>query len=712
MYKKSILSASILVALSHTAYAEEASKFEEVVVSATRTNQTINTVAASVAVVSEKDIEENMVKDLNDLFEYTPGVTVNGTQRQGVQSINIRGMEGKRVKILVDGASQPGVFSGGPYSFINSSAVTVDPDMLKSVEIVKGAASSLHGSDAIGGVVAFETKDPKDFLKDGKDFGGQAKLSYSSEDNSFSEHVALAKRFGSTEALVAFTRRDGAELQNFSKAPYDNYSVDNQDYYKNDLLVKLQSQLNDAHRLEFLGEVIYNETDSEIAHKSYKNFNAEDTTKQNRIGLKHIWFADAAISDTITSKLTWIGKEENGVSNRFIEASPGYPPYVPPSGDNQQKKDYEYTEDKFEFETQLDKEIQNHYIVYGISYKHSDISNTNREFNSDPGTPDTVYVYTPDAKEESFGLFLQDEISLLNDKLILTPGVRYDYFSTNPSNTSEESFEKFSDSALTGRLGATYSVSQPGTIFAQVSQGFRAPSFDELYYTYDNPAHGYTNRPNPNLGSEKSLSYELGYRHNTAASATEVAFYYSDYSDFIEQTSSNNGGLTEFTNINISEANIKGVELSNRLDWHAIAGLPSGVTTRFVAAYTEGEDGDDNPLNSVNPWNAVAAVNYDSPNALWGTSLKVNYTAKKSNSDINSDGDKGGIKDQVALPSATVVDLTAYYKPMKDITIRAGVMNLTNEEYHLWNDVRGKTELSRDKTQAERNYNISVKYEF
>lgn len=169
---------------------------------------------------------------------------------------------------------------------------------------------------------------------------------------------------------------------------------------------------------------------------------------------------------------------------------------------------------------------------------------------------------------------MQDEISLLNDKLILTPGVRYDYFSTNPSNTSEESFEKFSDSALTGRLGATYSVSQPGTIFAQVSQGFRAPSFDELYYTYDNPAHAIPTALTK-LGSEKSLSYELGYRHNTAASATEVAFYYSDYSDFIEQTSSNNGGLTEFTNINISEANIKGVELSNRLDWHAIAGLPS-----------------------------------------------------------------------------------------------------------------------------------------
>ncbi|MHC6799476.1 hypothetical protein ACYTR9_04105, partial [Vibrio antiquarius] len=63
MYKKTILSASILIALSQTAYAEEVSKFEEVVVSATRTNQTMDTVAASVGVISEKEIEENMVKD-------------------------------------------------------------------------------------------------------------------------------------------------------------------------------------------------------------------------------------------------------------------------------------------------------------------------------------------------------------------------------------------------------------------------------------------------------------------------------------------------------------------------------------------------------------------------------------------------------------------------------------------------------------------------
>ncbi|WP_039559473.1 TonB-dependent receptor domain-containing protein, partial [Vibrio vulnificus] len=106
------------------------------------------------------------------------------------------------------------------------------------------------------------------------------------------------------------------------------------------------------------------------------------------------------------------------------------------------------------------------------------------------------------------------------------------------------------DSAFTGRLGATYKVAQEGTLFTQISQGFRAPSFNELYYTYDNPGHGYTNRPNPNLESEKSLSYELGYRHNTIASASEIALYYSDYTDFIEQTSTRVGGLTEYTYVN------------------------------------------------------------------------------------------------------------------------------------------------------------------
>ncbi|NVN80866.1 MULTISPECIES: TonB-dependent hemoglobin/transferrin/lactoferrin family receptor [unclassified Vibrio] len=715
MYKQSLLSASIVLALSSTsAFAEDYALFDEVVVSSTRTNQTLINTAASVTVISDKEIEENMAKDVNEIFEYTPGVTMNSSSRQGAQTINIRGMEGKRVKILVDGSSQPGSFDGGPYAFINSSGISIDPDMLKSVEIIKGAASSLHGSDAIGGVVAFETKDPSDFLKDGKDFGGQAKLSYSSEDNSFSEHVALANRFGDLETLVAYTRRDGEELQNFrNSSDLENYAVENQDTSSDNLLVKLQYQLNESHRIEFLAELIKDTSDSDIYHSSYDSYTGEDDTKQNRFAIKHIWFADGSIADTVTSKVSYISKEENGVTKRFKPAGPGFPPYVPANNDNLQTKDYDYTEDKVEIETQLDKQINNHYLVYGATYTHSDISNTNMEYNSDPDTDDQLYVYTPDAKEQKFGLFIQDEISLVNDKLIVTPGVRFDYFSTDPGKNTGESLTDFSDSAVTGRLGTTYKLTDTGTVFGQISQGFRAPSFDELYYTYDNPGHGYVNDPNPDLKSETSISYELGYRHNTQASSSEIAAYYSDYDDFIETViTKKENGMTHYSNVNLDSATIKGVEFSNTLLWDVLVGAPEGISTHFVASYTEGEDGNGNALNSVNPWNAVLGLNYDAPSQNWGTSLKLNYTASKSGSDINFDDENGGNAGQAELPSATVVDLTAYYKPMKDLTIRGGVFNLTNEEYYRWNDVRGDDELYKENTQAERNYGISAKYEF
>ncbi|MGT0149200.1 TonB-dependent receptor plug domain-containing protein [Vibrio metschnikovii] len=164
MLTKTLLSTSILLALSPAAFAEKTTQFDEVVVSATRTTQSLDNTAASVAVISSKELEATMVRDVADIFEYTPGVTTSGSSRQGMQTINIRGIEGNRIKILVDGVTQSQAFDdGGPYSFISSSAISIEPDMLKSVEIVKGAASSLHGSDAIGSVVAFETKDPRDF---------------------------------------------------------------------------------------------------------------------------------------------------------------------------------------------------------------------------------------------------------------------------------------------------------------------------------------------------------------------------------------------------------------------------------------------------------------------------------------------------------------------------------------------------------------------
>ncbi|WP_038176564.1 TonB-dependent hemoglobin/transferrin/lactoferrin family receptor [Vibrio pacinii] len=710
MYKRSLLSASIVFALTSTAYAQEYALFDEVVVSATRTNQQLQDIAASVDVLSDEEIEHNMTTGVEDLFRYTPGVTVQTNSRQGIQGINIRGMEGNRVLVLVDGVAQSNQFSPSGaqgYNFINSSRVDLDTDMLKSAEVVKGSASSLYGSDAIGGIVAFETKDPEDFLK-GRETGGHAKFNFSSADNTFSESVAVAKRFGELEALVAYTRRDGEQVENFGQP-------DIQDFANNNLLVKLQYQVNPDHRVEFTGNYLHNSGDTQLLSSSYTNYTGEDVTEQSQIGFKHIWNIDARFADLITWQVDWLDKDENGLTNR---TSKGGSMFLPPEG-NVQKKDYLYSDSGYQLDAQFDKELSlgafEHYFVYGASFSDKDIDNINTEYNSI--SADKVVYYVPSAAERKYGLFLQDSITY--DNFTFTPGLRFDSYETKPGDTSSnpsgnapETYATYSDSAVTGRLGATYALNDQNKVYGQISQGFRAPDFQELYYSYGNPMHGYINIPNSDLKAEESVSYELGWRHNSELSSSEISLFYSDYDNFIEsQVVRNDGGLDINQSVNINKAKIKGFEVGNTFYWDSVLPI-NGISTRIAGVYTEGEDGEGKALNSINPWNAILGINYDAPSADWGTSLTLNYTSSKKEKDISQESTTSSGK-SLPIDSATIVDLTAYYLPMKDLTLRAGLFNVTDEEYYRWNDVRGITGTEdKSLTQPGRNWAVTVKYDF
>ncbi|GAL02631.1 TonB-dependent heme and hemoglobin receptor HutA [Photobacterium aphoticum] len=220
--------------------------------------------------------------------------------------------------------------------------------------------------------------------------------------------------------------------------------------------------------------------------------------------------------------------------------------------------------------------------------------------------------------------------------------------------------------------------------------------------------HGYVNKPNPDLKAEESISYELGWRHNSVVTSSEIAVFYSDYDNFIERQQVSGSFIpmvdpAVFQSVNIGKATIKGIEFSNRLIWDGFMPI-EGFSSRIAAAYTEGEDGNNDPLNSVNPWNVVAGLNYDSVNN-WGTTFNLRYTAAKDRNDINGD-------DILPISSATVLDLIAYYKPIKNLTLRAGIFNVTDEEYYNWNDVNGQTTENKDLTEPGRNWSVTAKYEF
>src|SRR5687767_430169 len=122
---------------------------EEVTVSATKFATPLLEVSATVTVVDIEDVERRIDGDIKDLVRYEPNVSVrNNVARFGLSDFNIRGISGNRVLIEIDNVRMPDTFAIG--SFSNAARDGIDLDLLKRVEIVRGSASTLYGSDAIG----------------------------------------------------------------------------------------------------------------------------------------------------------------------------------------------------------------------------------------------------------------------------------------------------------------------------------------------------------------------------------------------------------------------------------------------------------------------------------------------------------------------------------------------------------------------------------
>ncbi|MDW1502266.1 TonB-dependent receptor plug domain-containing protein, partial [Vibrio sp. YT-19(2023)] len=172
---------------------------EEVVVTANRIEQPVSEVAGSVAVVTSEEIEQKGETELYDALRHEPGVSVSGGAGRP-QNITIRGMTGNRIMIIRDGIRSAGGFGAND----NNDKVgrdTFDLSNLESLEVVKGASSSVLGSGAIGGAVILKSKQPGEFLED-RDFYVDATGTYTGISNKYKGASNLAFRSGDTESLV------------------------------------------------------------------------------------------------------------------------------------------------------------------------------------------------------------------------------------------------------------------------------------------------------------------------------------------------------------------------------------------------------------------------------------------------------------------------------------------------------------------------------
>src|SRR3990167_1374624 len=177
-YRVRPLAALIAAITGSAALAQTEPTLKEVVVTATRIEADAAKVPATITRVTRDEIERRLPADESDLFEDEPDIAFGRDARRfGATRPNIRGIDDNRVLQLVDGIRLPNFYNGGgPTNFTMNAPLGTSLEFLKRVEILRGPASSLYGSDAIGGVVGYLTLDPADLLGRDDRFAAGARL--------------------------------------------------------------------------------------------------------------------------------------------------------------------------------------------------------------------------------------------------------------------------------------------------------------------------------------------------------------------------------------------------------------------------------------------------------------------------------------------------------------------------------------------------------
>lgn len=716
--------------------ADGVNDIETVTVTATRVERELTDVAGTVSVINDEEVERNLNRDIRDLIRYEPGVSVSGGGRFGLSGFTIRGIGGDRVLTQVDGVPAADEFSFGP--FLSARRDFVDVDALKTVEIIRGPASSLYGSDALGGVVSFLTKDPEDYLETvDRPYYLSTKGGYTSEDNSYLTTATIAGGNETFKGLLLYTYRNGEETETNGSDGGTGAArgkANPQDFDSHNALAKLVFDLNESHRFRFSAEYYQNDTASNILSESNvtsfggailtRTSESDDNRERKRFSISHEYDGETVLFNHSKLQL-YIQDSETIQQTNQERVSFGTP--------QNRTRNSVFNQDIFGADLQLDKSLSlgavDHYIVYGFEYELTD-SKSIRDggtFNAVTGVeiPEFLPFPTRDfplSETKEYAIFLQDEITLLDGRLLLTPGIRYDRYEMDPEvdsvflggNPGVPVPEEFEDEQVSFKIGAVFHLNDNYSLYGQFAEGFRAPPFDDVNVGFTNLIGGYTTLSNPDLESESSDSYEFGLRGQGQYGSFSLTGFFNKYDNFIESLAVRGinfqTGLLEFQAINREEVEIKGIEFKGSWNIEASFAQLKGLRAHTSLAYSHGQDEQtDQPLNSIDPLKGVFGLAYQ-PHEDWNAQLVLTAVRGKNRIDHSA-----AVNRFFATPGFVTLDLLGEYRFNEHAHVNVGIFNLTDRKYWDWGDVigRGQNDVALDRfSRPGINASVSFKYVF
>lgn len=702
-----------VISVPYIVNAEEIAELDEVQVIAKEEAKTSGEIKKT-----RRAIQDELISDTKDLVRYTTDVGIADSGRHN-KGFAMRGVEGNRVGISIDGVSLPDSEENSLYARygnFNSSRIQIDPELVTGIDIMRGADSFNQGSGALGGGVSYRTVTADDVLAEGKQLGGLLRSGYATKNNEWTNTAGVAYKDDKWEVVGLYSYRRGHELKSLGNGEDIDGSArgipDPSNHRNHNYLAKIAYFLAENHRVSasYSGQNHENLTDE----RSYTFIGWRktlDTTRRDNLNLAYEYFPTDSILGYLKFDYDWQKTDVSALNLKGSRADD-----LDDVFDRSMQTDFHRVSFRID-SSALESRLGTHNLSFRTAYSEREFKNRNQDIYLFGEVDQTLYVTTiqKPINTKHFYLSLLDKIEW-NDHWTTDFGVRYDLTKLTPKDSNEicQFCEQTSSNSttfynLSGNFSLDYQINSIWKAGYYLSSGYRVPTATEMYFTFLNAAGNWL--ANPDLKAERSFNQSLALQADGLAGQFALQLYRTQYKDFLYERETAGWRLNQNCDsrcsspyyrtlfqqaVNIDKAKIEGVEVRGQLNLDQIAGfIPQGFNVMGAVGYSKGKlYATDESLLSIQPIKVILGAGYDDPQDRWGIQTRWTYLGQKKAKDAQIltyyyDRNGGTATYPFLNKSAVLFDTYGFIKAGKNLTLRAGVYNLFNRKYHTWDALRG-----------------------
>lgn len=694
-------------------------QMDEAIVYSNKFAEKKKNLAQKIDIITARIIARYNSQNAGDLLVNTGNIFVQKSQQGGSSPI-LRGFEASRVLIVVDGVRMNNaIYRAGHLQ----NVITVDQNMLERVEVLYGPASTIYGSDALGGVIHFRSKTPvlsgeKKFLSQGNAF-----TRYSSVNDEKTVHADLSLGWKNLAWLQSYTYSDFGDLKmggndtkrypGFGRRTHYIETMNGSDLLRTNADDRVQ-RFTGYRQWDITQKLLISSNEKKSHALNFQYSGSSNIPRYDR--LQDLRDFGGSVGTTLRYAEWFYGPQIRLMAAyEFNLQAAGFLDYLRVNlnyqdiKESRQQREY-LRYDRFDsrrehvrvwgFNIDGRKLWGNNELNMGVDGQHNSVNSVADRTNLATGAVSPLDTRYPDgANQMNFiGIYFQHLKKMKSGKLVINDGIRLQVVNLH-STISDNSFFnlpvtdfKQTPFAVTGNIGLVFMPSSEWRVNGNLSTGFRAPNIDDVSRIFESSsADKRVIVPNTEIGPEYTYNGDLGITKQFKNFRIELSGFYTLFRDAIslaphtlngQDSIEYNGVISAvYANRNLSRAFITGFTTRIKIDLNEKISLDNNVS------YTYGRykrtDSPEVPMDHIPPVFGRSSFNYSSKKLQLEFFLM--YNAWKRINDYNPDGEDNG---QYATPEGTpswyTINIRGQYVFHKHITLQLGLENILDRNYRYF----------------------------